>query len=123
MRDTREPWDGVRNPLAMKHMRAVRTGDQAYIYHTGKERQIVGLATVVCDPYEDPSAPGLNADGDPKAPLFDVAPVKAAKTPVTLAEIKADERFAEFVLVRQSRLSVMPVPAPLDKLIRKMAGF
>lgn len=123
VRDKREPWDGVRNPTAQMHMRRVRKGDEAFIYHTGKQRAIVGLAKILTDAYEDPDEPGLNAKGEMKAPLFDIAPLRAAKTPVTLATIKADERFKDFDLVRLGRLSVMPVPAKLDKLLRRMAGL
>ena len=123
IRDKREPWDGVRNPTAQMHMRRVKKGDEAFIYHTGKERAIVGLAKVLTNAYEDPSEPGLNGKGEMKAPLFDIAPVKAAETPVTLAQLKEDERFKDFDLIRLGRLSVMPVPAKLDKLLRKMAGL
>jgi predicted RNA-binding protein with PUA-like domain len=83
----------------------------------------VGLAKIVNEPFEDPGEPGKTADGDIKAPLFHVEPVKEASTPVTLADLKADDRFDEFALVRQPRLSVMPVPPKLDKAIRKMAGL
>ncbi len=122
-RDKREPWDGVRNPTAQMHMRTVKKGDEAFIYHTGKERAIVGLARIVTNPYEDPSEPGLNTKGQMKAPLFDVMPIKRAIMPVTLATIKGDARFEGFDLVRLGRLSVMPVPRKLDTLLRKMAGF
>ncbi len=123
VRDKREPWDGVRNPTAQMHMRVVKKGDEAFIYHTGKERAIIGLARILTEAYEDPSEPGLNGKGEMKAPLFDIAPIRAAKTPVTLATIKADERFKDFDLVRLGRLSVMPVPKKLDTLLRKMAGL
>jgi len=123
VRDKREPWDGVRNQTAQMHMRRVRKGDEAFIYHTGKERAIVGLAKIVTDPYEDPSDPGLNGKGEMKSPLFEITPIRRAEKPVSLAEIKADERFEGFDLVRLSRLSVMPVPKTLDKLLRKMAGL
>lgn len=123
VRDQRTEWDGVRNPTALMHMRTAKKGDEAYIYHTGKERRIAGLARIVSDVYEDPSNPGLTGKGDLKGPLFDIEPVKAATSPVTLAEIKADDRFKDFDLVRLSRLSAMPVPPRLDKLLRKMAGL
>ena len=105
------------------HMRTVRKGDEAFIYHTGKERRIAGLAKVVSDVYEDPENPGLTGKGDLKGPLFDIAPVKAAGNAVTLKDIKADERFADFDLVKLSRLSAMPVPPKLDRLLRKMCGL
>lgn len=121
--DKRTHWDGVRNPTALMHMRTVKKGDEAFIYHTGKERRIAGLARIVSDVYEDPENPGLTGKGDLKGPLFDLAPVKAATKDVTLADIKADDRFKGFDLVRLSRLSAMPVPPMLDTLLRKMAGL
>ncbi|MGP1271804.1 MAG: EVE domain-containing protein [Phycisphaerales bacterium] len=123
VRDTRTDWTGVANPAAQKHMRSIKKGDEILIYHTGKEKRIAGLAAVVKAPYPDPQHPGTTANGDPKAVLFDIKPVKAATTSCTLADVKADERFADFALVTQSRLSVMPVPAKLDRILRTMAGL
>lgn len=77
-----------------------RKGDEAFIYHTGNEKAIVGLAQIVTDPYEDPAEPGLNGKGEMKSPLFDIKPLRAARTPVTLAQVKADPRFKNFELVR-----------------------
>jgi len=123
-RERRTEWDGVANAAAQKHMRGVKKGDEAFIYHTGKERAIAGLAKVVRGAYEDPAHEGeRTAAGDVKFTLFDVAPNKAAPNPVTLADIKADPAFEDFDLVRQSRLSVMPVPPKLDAKLRKMAGL
>jgi len=122
-RDKRAEWDGVSNNTALMHMRGVRKGDECLIYHTGREKRIVGLARVVCDPYEDPKRPGRIATGELKYPLFDIAPAKRAPEPVTLAQIKADPRFKDFALVRQSRLSVMPVDPALDAALREMAGL
>lgn len=123
VRDKRTEWDGVTAPAALKHMRDVKKGDEAFIYHTGDERRIVGLAKVVTDAYEDPNKPGETAKGETKFPLFDVKPLKRAKTQVTLADIKADKRFADFPLVTIGRLSVMPVPPKLDAALRTMAGL
>ncbi|USN99942.1 MAG: EVE domain-containing protein [Phycisphaeraceae bacterium] len=123
VRDGRTAWTGVANPAAQQAMRAMQTGDEAFIYHTGDERRIAGLAKVVRGAYPDPDHPGLTAKGDPKRVLVDVAPVKAATKAVTLADIKADERFADFALVRQSRLGAMEVPAKLAGVLRKMAGL
>jgi len=103
VRDRRTVWDGVANNAALKHMRSVRAGDRALIYHTGDERAAVGIAEVVSDPYPDPTA------GDPRLVVFDVKPLEALPRPVTLAEVKADPAFAGFELARQPRLSVMPV--------------
>ncbi|MEL7472220.1 MAG: EVE domain-containing protein [Planctomycetota bacterium] len=124
VRDRREPWDGVKNPTAQMHMRQIKKGDEAFIYHTGKERAVVGLARVVKGAYEDPEHAGeRTAAGDIKFVLIDIAPVTRAMTEVTLAEIKADKAFEGFDLIRLSRLSVMPVPAKLDARLRKMAGL
>lgn len=123
VRDARAPWDGVANNAALIHLRACRPGDEVFIYHTGAERRIVGLARVVREPYEDPSKPGVTRAGEPKFAVVDIEPIRPAPYPVTLAAIKADPQFAAFTLVTQSRLSVMPVPAPLDRAIRTMAGL
>lgn len=100
----RDRWNGVSNPTALRHLRAMRPGDQALIYHTGKEKAVVAVAEVVSDPYPDPEA---QSD---KRVVVDVAPRRRLARPVTLAEIKADPAFADWELVRISRLSVMPVP-------------
>lgn len=119
----REPWDGVTNPTACKVMRSMEPGDDAYIYHTGKERRIVGLARVVTEPYPDPERPDSTAAGDIKYPLVDIEPLGEAEHTVDLATIKADPRFSDFVLIKQSRLSVMEVPTKLDELLRTMTGL
>lgn len=123
VRDGRTTWTGVTNPAALKALREARTGDEAFIYHTGDEKAIVGLAKVVKGAYPDPQRPGNTAAGDTKFPVIDLAPLKPVKTAVTLAALKADKRFATFGLIKQSRLSVMPVPAELDKALRKLAGL
>ncbi len=94
-------WDGVKNPVALKNMRSMKKGDQALIYHTGKEKAAVGIAKITSDPYPDP---GLKSE---KMVVFDLKAVKKLKRPVTLAEIKADATFKEMALVRQGRLSVV----------------
>jgi len=106
----------VKNPLAQKHLRSVRKGDQIFYYHTGDEKSVVGVAKALGDAYADPD------DKSGKASVVDVAPVKKLPRPVTLAEIKADKAFADFPLVRISRLSVMPVSDAEWKRIEKMAG-
>lgn len=118
-----EPWDGVTNAAAQKHMRSIKKGDKAFIYHTGNEKRIAGLAEVVRGAYPDPDKPGETAAGQTKFVLFDCKPLKAATKSCTLADIKADDRFNEFVLVKQARLSVMPVPAEIAKALRSMAGL
>jgi predicted RNA-binding protein with PUA-like domain len=102
-RDRKTVWAGVRNPLAQKHLRAIRTGDRIFYYHTGKERAVVAIARALTDAYPDPS------DASGKLYVVDVASDTKLAHPVTLAAIKADRRFASFPLVRMSRLSVMPV--------------
>lgn len=122
-REKRAVWDGITNNAALAALRAARKGDEVLIYHTGDQRAIVGLARIASDPYEDPAQRGTNAQGEPKFAVVDIAPVRAAKTPVTLAEIKADHRFSGFALVKQGRLSVMQVPPSLDRLLRERAGL
>lgn len=102
-RDRKTIWDGVNNNLALKHIRTMAQGDLALIYHTGDERQAVGIAEVIGSPYSDPA---LN---DPKRAVVDVQAVRSLSRPVTLAEIKQDPGFAGFDLIRISRLSVVPV--------------
>ena len=102
-RDRKTVWAGVRNPLAQKHLRSIRRGDRLFYYHTGKEKAVVAVAKALTDAYPDPG------DADEKLFVVDVAPEKKLSRPVTLSEIKADQAFASFPLVRMSRLSVMPV--------------
>lgn len=115
-KERRTVWDGVSNPLALKHMRAARRGDAVLLYHSGKEKAIVGLAEIVTDPYPDPKV------ADERRVVFEVRPRKRLSVPVTLAAIRTDSRFADFPLVRMPRLSVMPVPAPLWKRLLAMGG-
>lgn len=116
-RDASTVWDGVRNYAALKHMREVREGDLALIYHTGRERRMVGVARVTSDAYPDPEA------GDPKVVVFDVEPVEELETPVALKAVKDEAAFSDFDLVRQPRLSAMPVPPELwEKLMEMSRG-
>ena len=102
-KDGKTVWAGVRNPLAQKHLRAVKKGDRIFYYHTGKEKAVVAIAKAASDAYADP------ADTTGTLSVVDVVPGTRLTRPVTLAEIKADRRFASFPLVRMARLSVMPV--------------
>ena len=113
-RDGKTVWAGVRNPLAQKHLRAIRKGDSIFYYHTGKEKAVVGIAKAVSDAYPDPS------DASGKLHVVDIAPVTKLPKPVTLAAVKADRAFASFPLVRMSRLSVMPVTDAEWKRIEDM---
>lgn len=115
-RDKRTTWDGVTNNLALKHIRGMAKGDLAFIYHTGDEKAIVGIAEVCSAPYPDLKA------ADPKLMVVDLKPSAQLKNPVTLASIKAVKEFADFALVRIGRLSVMPVSAGQWKLLLKMSN-
>jgi predicted RNA-binding protein with PUA-like domain len=102
-RDGQTRWDGVTNPVALRNLREMKVGDAVAIYHTGDEKAVVGTALVVKEAYPDPK--GKN----PKLVVVDIRSVGRAKRPVTLAEIKALPVFAESPLVRQGRLSVVPL--------------
>jgi predicted RNA-binding protein with PUA-like domain len=116
VKDKKTVWSGVKNPLAQKHLRAVKKGDRIFYYHTGDEKAVVGVAKALADAYPDP------ADKTGRQAVVDVAAVGALPRPVTLAEIKADTAFREFPLVRISRLSVMPVTDAEWKRIEKLAS-
>ncbi|MCA3004666.1 MAG: EVE domain-containing protein [Planctomycetaceae bacterium] len=116
-------WDGVENPTACQVLRAVKMGDEVLVYHTGDEKAVVGLAVATCDAYADPKRPHLTAAGVWRYPVVDLVARKAAGTPVTLAMMKADKRFANFVLLKQARLSVMAVEPEVDRAIRGLAGL
>jgi predicted RNA-binding protein with PUA-like domain len=105
VRDGGTRWDGVRNPLARNHLAAMQKGDLVLVYHSGAERAVVGIARVTRAAYPDPTA------DDPRWLAADLAPVQALARPVTLATVKQDASLAGLALVRQSRLSVMPVEA------------
>jgi predicted RNA-binding protein with PUA-like domain len=115
-RDGKTVWAGVKNPLAQIHLRSIRKGDRILYYHTGKEKAVVGIAKATRNAYPDP------ADPSGKFFLAEFVPEKKLSKPVTLATIKADKTFANFPLVRISRLSVMPVTeaewARIEKLSR-----
>ena len=109
-------WDGVINPLARKHLRLMKRGDRVLFYHTGKEKAIVGEMKVMDSPTEDPTT----KDGAEVA-----VPMKAVHkfaVPVTLAQIKADDAFADWDLIRLPRLSVVPVTAAQWKRVEELAG-
>jgi predicted RNA-binding protein with PUA-like domain len=108
-------WTGVKNFTARNNMRAMRKGDKGFFYHSGKERQIVGIVEVVKEVHADSS--------DPEWECVDIAAVKPLPKPVTLDQIKADKRLKDMVLVRLSRLSVQPVSDPEWALICDLAGL
>jgi predicted RNA-binding protein with PUA-like domain len=113
VKDGRTVWAGVRNPVAQRNLREMKKGDRVFFYHTGKEKAIVGTATVAVTAYPDPKAAGLV--------VVELAAGKPLKRPVTLAEIKADKRFADMPLVRIARLSVQPVTDAQWDLIEDMS--
>ena len=101
VRDKKTGWDGVRNFQARSHLKAMKKGDLAFVYHTGEEKSVVGIAKLTKENYPDPK--------DNEWVAVEIAPVNKLKNPVSLAQIKADKRFTNMVLVKASRLSVQPV--------------
>ena len=116
VKDEKTVWSGVKNPVAQKHLHAVRKGDRIFYYHTGKDKSVVGVAKALGDAYAD------RKDATGRTAVVDIGPVKRLPRPVTLAEIKADPFFKTFPLVRISRLSVMPVTDAEWARIEKMAS-
>jgi predicted RNA-binding protein with PUA-like domain len=116
VRDGSTVWDGVENNTALMHMRTAQLGDLALIYHTGDERRAVGIAELTSAPYPDPRS------DNPKLVVFDLRPIRALPKPVTLVEVKAEPFFADFALVRQGRLSVVPVTELQWQRLLAMAG-
>ena len=115
-RDKTTTWDGVSNAVAQKHLRAVAKGDRVLYYHTGDEKAVVGIAEAATAATPDPT------DEAGKKVVVTIKPVKALKTPVTLAAIKADPAFAGWELVRLPRLSVMPVTAEQWARVEELAA-
>jgi len=122
-REKKTVWSGVTNNAALQFLRMCKKGDEVFVYHTGNERRIVGLAKVTKGAFADPDRPELNGKGEPKFAVVELAAVRAAKEPVTLEAMKGDDRFAGFDLLRLPRLSVMPVPGAVDAVIRRLAGL
>ena len=107
-------WDGVHNNLALKHLRSMKKGDQALFYHTGDEKQAVGIIEIISNPYPNPK------ESDKRFVVVDLKAIQRLRRPVTLDEIKKDTLFKNWELLRISRLSVMPVPKNLwDAIIKK----
>ena len=115
-RDKSTVWDGVSNALALKHLRAVRKGDTVAIYHTGDEKQVVGLATADSDSFPDPKL------DDPKRVVVRLKADRALPFPVPLATFRTDEALKTAELVRLPRLSVMPLTAAQYKRLLERAG-
>lgn len=115
-RDRKTTWDGVSNPVALRNLRGMEKGDQVFIYHTGDEKSIVGIARVMKAAYADPRG------DDPRLVVVDLEAVRPVKRSVTLAQVKADKRFVDFALARVPRLSVMPVTAVQWKALLALTG-
>jgi predicted RNA-binding protein with PUA-like domain len=113
VRDRATEWDGVRNPAARLHLKAMSPGDEAFFYHSGDERQIVGIMRIAGGAQPDPK--------DPNWVSVAVEPVRRFG-PVTLKQIKAEPKLAKMELIRQSRLSVAPVRDDEWKTIQELAG-
>ena len=116
VKDKKTSWTGVRNFQAQINLKAMKVGDRAFFYHSGEGKEIVGIAEVVKTAYPD------STDKDGKSVTVDFKAVEPVKKKVTLAEIKADPKFKEMKLVRQSRLSVSPVSDEHWKALLKMAS-
>jgi predicted RNA-binding protein with PUA-like domain len=112
-----ESWTGVRNFTARGHMKEMKKGDQAFFYHTGDEKQVVGIVEVIKEAYPDPT------DEKGVFKTLDVKAVKPVPKPVTLAAIKAEPKLKDMALVKYSRLSVQPVTAEQWKIVCHMAGL
>ena len=112
-----EVWSGVRNFTARRHLKEMKKGDLAFFYHTGDEKQVVGIVEVIRESYPDPT--------DPKGVfvMVDVKAVEPVPKPVTLAAIKAEPKLKDMALVKYARLSVQPVTAAEWKAVRHMGGL
>ena len=106
VREKQTAWTGVKNAQAQIHLRAMRAGDLVLVYHTGSEKSVVGIARVLRSAYPDPGAPGT------KLHAVDLEPVQPLGKPVPLSVLRTDARLRTWELLTNSRLSVMPVPAP-----------
>lgn len=113
-----EPWSGVRNFIARKHLKEMKQGEKFFFYHTGKEKQVVGIGEVLREHYPDPTA----AEGEPWVAITTGA-IEPLPQPVTLAAIKAEPKLKDMALVKYARLSVQPVSADQWKHVCKMGGL
>ncbi len=114
-KDKKTVWDGVHNNLALKHIRNMKKGDLVFFYHTGEERQIVGIMSVISDPYPNPE------EYNERFVVVNVKFKKLFKNPVTLDEMKEQKKFKSWELLRISRLSVMPVPVTIWNAILRIS--
>lgn len=116
VKDKQTCWDGVRNYAARIHLKAMKKGDQVFFYHSNEGMEIVGIAKVAKEAYQDPTAE------DEAWVVVDLKPFKKLKHPVTLATVKADKRLGDMALVRLGRLSVQPVTEEEWKIVMALAG-
>ena len=117
VKDGRTFWSGVRNHQAANNMKTMKTGDRAFFYHSGNDKAVVGIVEIVKDYYPD------HTDETGKFGMVDVKAGTALKTPVTLAAIKAEPKLKNLLLIRHSRLSVVPIDEPSWRLICSMGGI
>jgi predicted RNA-binding protein with PUA-like domain len=116
VKDKKTTWDGVRNYSARIHLRAMKKGDEVFFYHSNEGMEIVGIAKVDKEAYQDPTTEDTNWVS------VDLKPYKKLKTPVSLGHIKSDKRLKEMALVRIGRLSVQPVTEKEWKTVLELAG-
>lgn len=116
LKDKKTFWEGVRNYQARNNLRAMKKGDLMLFYHSNEGKEVVGIAKVAAEAYQDPTTDDTNWV------VVDVAPVKKLKKPVTLAMVKADKRLSQMALVTSMRLSVQPVKREEFDLILELAG-
>ena len=114
-KDGKTMWEGVRNYAARIHLRAMKPGDLVLFYHSGEDKSVIGIAKVLKEAYQDPTT---TEDWS----VVDLAPVSPLKKPVTLAQIKAEKKLQNIYLVRQGRLSVMPLGKEEFELIVRMGS-
>ena len=114
--DKKTHWDGVRNYLARNHLKTMKKGDKIFFYHSNEGLEIVGIAKVVKEYYQDPTTP------EPAWVVVDIAPVQKLKKTVTLTQVKAEKDLQEMSLIKSMRLSVQPVRDEEWKIILQMAG-
>ncbi len=112
-RDQQTRWDGISNPVALRNLKTAKAGDRLVIYHTGDEKAAVGLGEIVKEAYADPK--------EPKLPVVDIRAKEPLDAPVTLAAIKADKLFSDSPLVRQGRLSFVPLTDTQFERIRHLS--
>jgi predicted RNA-binding protein with PUA-like domain len=116
LKDKRTFWDGVRNYAARNNLRAMKKGDRAFFYHSNEGVEIVGIAEIVKEAYQDPTT------SEAAWVSVDIKPIQTLKKPVSLAQIKADKRLANMALIRLARLSVQPVTEKEWQTIMELAG-